>query len=205
MFKGFTRGIAVFVAAIVLATGSPALAQSSGLLASAERAVLTMEAEQDETVVRRRRSGGLAFTGGALAAAGVVLALRPPVCELDGLGARRIDAAGPGVRTRTYDYEAVHRYGKCDVRMARTTSWWDGSSSTSVNNYYSNGYGGEALYSDGFVGDAPVTNKTWNYVGWATAATGGALMWFGLRGVDVPVRLDVAPTGRFRVAGSLGW
>ena len=89
--------------------------------------------------------------------------------------------------------------------MARTTSWWDGSSSTSVNNYYSNGYGGEALYSDGFVGDAPVTNKTWNYVGWATAAAGGALMWFGLRGVDVPVRLDVAPTGRFRVARSLGW
>lgn len=201
MFTMFTRGIAVFVAAVVLVTGSPALAQSSGLLASAERAALTMEVEQDETVVRRRRSGGLALTGGALAVVGIVLALRPPVCELDGLGTRRID-------DNTYDYEAVHRDGKCDVRMTRTSTaqLFDGSISiqTAVR-YYSNVYGGEALYFDGFVGDAPVTKKTWNYVGWATAAAGGALMWFGLRGVEVPVRLDVEPTGGFRIARSLGW
>ena len=78
----FKRGVAVFVAAVVLTTGSPAMAQSSGLLASAERAVLTMEVEQDQSVVRRRRSVGLAWTGGALVVAGVVLALRPPICEL---------------------------------------------------------------------------------------------------------------------------
>ena len=198
------RCIAVFLAAVVLATGSPALAQSSsGLLASAERAALAMEAEQDETVVRRRRSGGLALTGGALAAVGVVLALRPPVCELDGLGTMRIDdVSGSGYHT--YDYEALHRDGKCDVRMARTTQWRSGGSRTVVD-YYSNGYGGEHLFNVGFVGDAPITKKTWNYVGWATAAAGGALMWFGLRGVDVPVRLDVEPTGGFRLRRSLGW
>lgn len=205
----FTRGFAVFavfVTAVVLATGSPALAQSSGLLASVERAVLTTEVEQDQSVVRRRRSGGLAWTGGALAVAGVVLALRPSVCDLDGLGTRRIDTGY--VSYYTYDYEAVNRDGKCDVRMART--WWgrEGTVVSTDVGYHSNGYGFHGT-SDrefyGFVGDAPVTDKAWNYVGWATAAAGGALMWFGLRGVEVPVRLDVAPTGGFRVSRSLGW
>ena len=203
----FTRSLMVFVAVVVLVTSSPALAQSSGLLASAERAVLTTEVEQDRSVLQRRRSGGLAWTGGALAVAGVVLALRPPVCDLDGLGARRIDAGY--VSYFEYGYEAVHRDGKCDVRMTRTWRQQQGGTvvSTSVG-YYSDGYGSRAADDReyyGFVGDAPVTRKTWNYVGWATAAAGGALMWFGLRGVEVPVRLDVAPTGGFRVSRSLGW
>ena len=198
----FKRGVVVFVATVVLATGSPALAQSSsGLLTSAERVALAVEVEQDETVVRRRRSGGLALTGSALAVAGIVLALRPPVCELGGLGTMRIDHVSG---YNTYDYEALHRDGKCDVRMARTIWWQGGGSSTSVA-YYSNRYGDEHVPYVGFVGDAPVTKKTWNYVGWTTAAAGGALMWFGLRGVEVPVRLDVEPTGGFRLRRSLGW
>ena len=196
---------AVFVAAVVLVTGSPALAQSSGLLTSVERAVLTTEVQQDQSVVRRRRSGGLAWTGGALAVAGVVLAVRRPICELDGLGTRRIDGLGaPGYGYYvTYDYEAVHRDGKCDVRMAQTYRQQGGTVFRTSVEYYSDGY--EHATRDGFVGDAPVTNKTWNYVGWATAAAGGALVWFGLSGVEVPVRLDVAPTGGFRVSRSLGW
>ena len=195
---------AVFVAAVVLVTGSPAMAQSSSLLASAERVALMMEVEQDQSVVRRRRSGGLAWTGGALAVAGVVLALRPPVCELDGLGTRRIDGLGaPGHGYYlTYDYEAVRRDGKCDVRAARTSRLQGGTIFHTTVDYYSHGY--DFTTNDRFVGDAPVTKRTWNYVGWTTAAAGGALMWFGLRGVEVPVRLDVAPGG-FSLAHSLGW
>ena len=195
----FKRGVAVFVAAVVLTTGSPAMAQSSGLLASAERAVLTMEVEQDQSVVRRRRSVGLAWTGGALVVAGVVLALRPPICELDGLGQTRQDF-GFYEDWLTFDYEATYRDGQCDVR-SRSTSWtFFGDPEGSQDYYYSDGY-----YPGHPPGDSPVTKRTWNYVGWATAAAGGTLMLFGLRGVEVPVRLDVGPTGGFRVARSLGW
>ena len=179
------RGVAVFVAAVVLTTGSPAMAQSSGLLASVERAVLTMEVEQDETVVRRRRSGGLALTGGSLAVAGVVLALRPPVCELRGR-----PPSYPAGRT----YEAALYMGQCDVKA--TSPAYGGIDYRSV-------HGDLIAWEDNDL--SSVRNKTWNYVGWATAAAGGAMMLFGLRGVEVPVRLDVAPTGGFRVARSLGW
>lgn len=201
MFTTFTRGIAVFVAVVVLMSGSPALAQSSGLLASAERAALTMEVEQDETVVRRRRSGGLALTGGALAAVGVVLALRPPVCELDGLGQRMQNFDGDS-DYQTFDYEATYRDGQCDVRSKVTYLTYHGAVEGSDTYYYSDGY---PAHDHGVPGDSPVTKRTWNYVGWATAAAGGALMLFGLRGVEVPVRLDVVPTGGFRITRSLGW
>lgn len=178
------RGIAGFVAAVVLATASPALAQSSGLLASAERAALTMEVEQDETVVRRRRSGGLALTGGALAVAGIVLALRPPVCKLQGSGTGEVYG-------ETVSYTPVRHGGECTIlREGRGLDpiFWTNARTRSF-----------------FEARAPITKRTWNYVGWATAASGGALMWFGLRGVEVPVRLDVAPTGGFRITRSLVW
>ena len=179
---------AAFVAAVVLVTGSPALAQSSGLLASTERVALMMAVEQDQSVVRRRRSSALAWTGGALAVAGIVLALRPPVCELQGSGVGE-------VRRETYT----------PVRVTYTPAR-DGSGCTILRE----GRGLDPLFwtsasAGGFEGRAPITKRTWNYVGWATTATGGALMLFGLRGVDVPVRLDVAPTGGFRVSRSLGW
>ena len=179
---------AVFVAAIVLVTGSPALAQSPGLLASAERTALMMAVEQDQSVVRRRRSGGLAWTGGALAGAGIVLALRPPVCELQGSGVGE-------VRGETYmpvraTYTPARDGGGCTIlRKGRGLDplFWTSAS------------------AGRFEGRAPITKRTWNYVGWATATAGGALMLFGLRGVEVPVRLDVAPTGGLRVSRSLGW
>ena len=142
----FTRSTAVFVAAVVLVTGSPAMAQSSDLLTSAERVVLTMEVEQDQAVVQRRRSSGLAWIGGGLAVGGVVLALR-----------------------MSDSSERIY-----DIRTANSTS-------------------------------RVVDNSTWRGVGWATAAAGGGLMWFGLRAVEIPVRLDMAPTGGFRVSRSLGW
>ena len=197
-FKG---GIAVFMATVVLTTGSPAMAQSSGLLASAERAALAVEVEQDETVVRRRRSGGLALTGSVLAVAGVVLALRPPVCELDGLGQRRQNFDGDS-DYQTFDYEAAYRDGQCDVRSKVTYLTYHGAVEGSDTYYHSDGY---PAHSPGVSGDSPITKRTWNYVGWAAAAAGGTLMLFGLRGVEVPVRLDVAPTGGLRVSRSLGW
>ena len=50
-----------------------------------------------------------------------------------------------------------------------------------------------------------LTDKTWNYVGWASIAAGGSLLALGFSAVDVPVRVDIAPGGGFRVARSLGW
>ena len=172
----FTKNIAVFVAAVVLVTVSPALAQSSDLLSSAERLALTTEVGQDQSVVRRRRSGGLAWTGGVLAVGGIVLALRPPICELI--------TTNPSLATSSVD--AVYRDGRCDLRYG--------------GQYRSTG---DAIVP--FEGYDTITKKTWNYVGWATAAAGGALMLFGLRSVEVPVRFDVAPAGGFRVSRSLGW
>ena len=191
--------VAVFVTAVVLVTGSPALAQSSGLLASAERVALTMEVEQDETVVRRRRSGGLALTGSALAVAGIVLALRPPVCEISSpTGAPRTFANRWG---DNIELEAGLYRGKCDVELT-----WEsvrlGDAGTS-GTYFVSTVG--TRYTDLHGDHEAVTKRTWNYVGWATAAAGGAMMWFGLRGVDVPVLLHVEPTGGFRVSRSLGW
>ena len=76
MFMRSRGFIAMFVAAVVLVTSSPAVAQTSDLLASAERVALTMAAEQDQadqTVIRRRRSNMLALAGGVLVAVGAGL------------------------------------------------------------------------------------------------------------------------------------
>ena len=78
MFMRRESGIAVLVAVVVLVTGSPAMAQSADLLASAERVALTMAAEQDQAdqaVIRRRRSNMLALAGGALVAVGAGLSM----------------------------------------------------------------------------------------------------------------------------------
>ena len=179
------RSIVVFVAAVVLVTDAPVMAQSSNLFKSSEPVVLTMEGEQDQSIVRRRRSGGIAWTGGVLAAAGIVLALRPPVCGI--AGPQYPERASPG------RYQGALWQGQCTVEW---TSSYDGETDYLASP--------ESLVHFE-AGHVPVTKRTWNYVGWATAAAGGALMWFGLRGVEVPVRLDVAPTGGFRVSRSLGW
>lgn len=206
----FTRNIAVFVAVVVLVTGSPAMAQSSDLLASAERAALTMQAEQeleqDQSVIRRRRSGGLGAAGVVMAGVGVFLALQPPVCGLSGssTGKREyFDAVG------TFEYEHTLLNGQCVVRVENTLRFHPSFGGRtrryaiySVDN--EGGYDDELTPDDGVLREA-TASTTRNKVGWVTAAAGGALMWFGLRSVDVPVRFDVAPAGGFRVSRSLGW
>ena len=185
-----TRSIAVFVAAVGLVTVSPVMAQSSDLLSSAERLALTTEVEQDQSVIRRRRSGGLAWIGGSLAVAGIVLALRPPVCELVGEPSLTIEASPTIMWTETFT--ATSRDGMCGVLRERDNG-------LTINSL-------DVQWQDSdFRGRRAEPNKTLNYAGWATAAAGGVLMWYGLRSVDVPVRFDVAPTGGFRVSRSLGW
>ena len=190
----FTRGTAMFVAAVVLMTASFAMAQSSDVFASAERLALVVEMEQDQAAIQRRRSGGLALTGGVLAAAGIVLALRPPVCEISSpTGApRNFTDRNASIELREGLYQ-----GKCDVEMTWTTA------SGHTRTYARGNVFQERLYL--FRDYEAITKRTRNYVGWATAAAGGALVWFGLSSVEVPVRLDVAPTGGFRVSRSLGW
>ena len=180
----FTRSIAVFAAAVVLVTVSPAMAQSSDLLASAERLALMTEVGQDQSVVRRRRSGGLAWTGGGLAVGGIVLALRPPVCELQGS-----ETGTSAVRGRVRYQATLGGSGACELVQL-------------------DDFGEGLTWSESEAGPGgrmSITKRTWNYVGWATAAAGGVLMWYGLRGVDVPVRFDVASRGRIRVFHSLDW
>lgn len=226
----FMRGIAVLVAAVVLMTASPAMAQSSDLLASAARVLMTQEAEQDQSeaeqdqsIIRRRRSGGLALVGGILTGVGVVIALQPPKCVLiDGetpsierpdvgieSDGRQYDSQGRLQRSWTVSYRAELLRGTCTAAAdvgyewgpsyvervsSRTVRW----TTYGIDNPHGNYIGTE-------VADVGVlTDKTWNYVGWATAAAGGVLLGLGLRNVDVPIRLDVAPGG-FRVVHSLGW
>ena len=218
MFKILKAGFVVFLAVVVLVTGSPAMAQTSDLLASAERAALTMAVEQDQeleqedqSVVRRRRSGGLAWAGGILAVAGAVLALRPPVCGLQGgrVGERETwsrlnDSFNDAVRTTEYSHELIR--GSCAVRRHVTDRYYTYPDSSTVTRQQTFSiYDADENSGWDYEGRVATTDKTWNYVGWASIAAGGALLGLGLSGVDVPVRLDVAPTGGFRVARSLGW
>lgn len=238
----FTRIVTVFLAAVVLLTGSPALAQSSSdLLASAERAALTMameqDLEQDQSVVRRRRSGGVGAVGAVLTGVGIYLALQPPDCDLVGepTGAESYrwafqPAQGTVWRTFTYEYTATRLRGECVVRAKETIGNYIGAYDPDVVfQPQSNGrpYGADPTVRVIYSSDeyAPVNydpftlkdeegaggarsvieKKTMNQIGWATAAAGGVLLVWGLRGVDVPVRLDVAPAGGFRISRSFGW
>lgn len=209
----FMKYIAVLVMAVVLATGSPAMAQSPDLLASAATrgvALMTQEAEQEQTFVRRRRSGGLAWTGGILAGVGIVLALQPPNCALEGSGRGALDreyfGSWENYRDTNLTYSADTLRNECTIKIDRTNVWDDGQSFRYT--YY--GIDNEGGRYDRFLtpndGETRrvTSKKTLNQVGWASVATGGVLLGLGLSGVDVPVRLDVAPGG-FSVAHSLGW
>ena len=220
MFKMFKASFVVFVAVVVLVTGSPAMAQTSDLLTSAERVALTMAAEQDQeleqgqSVVRRRRSGGLAWAGGILVTAGVVLALQPPKCGIEGntpeSPGQTFDRVGDLYRTWSLNHRAALVGRTCTIAADAgyvwgpyykdILGWRDGNFTL----YQLDNPRGDIVGAD--AGEAvALTDKTWNYVGWASIAAGGSLLALGLSGVDVPVRLDVAPTGGFRVARSLGW
>lgn len=216
----FKRFLAVFVAVVVLVTGSPAMAQTSDLLGSAERAALTMgleqdqELEQDQSVVRRRRSGGLAWAGGILVTAGVVLALQPPKCGIEGRAPEpprpEIDRFGDVIGTWSLNHRAALVGRTCTVAADASYVWgpWYKRNRDVTDQHFTvyqfDNPRGDFVGAD--VGEAiALTDKTWNYVGWATVAAGGVLLGIGLSSVDVPVRVDIAPGGGFRVARSLGW
>ena len=77
---------AVFVA--VLAGSRPVVAQSSGVLASAERAVTEALAEQEAqagSVIRRPRSPGMAKVGAVVLAAGSVVVFSQEIVGLAAL------------------------------------------------------------------------------------------------------------------------
>lgn len=232
----FTRIVTVFLAAVVLLTGSPALAQSSpDLLASAERAALTMameqDLEQDQSVVRRRRSGGVGAVGAVLTGVGIYLALQPPDCDLVGnptaeFYTERPSTSGQYVLGQDFKstYTGTRLRGECVVQVSESFFnyyYRSGQSRSSMERYdpenesrvfYSSDGNDIARYDpfappdeNGNSRRSVIEDKTMNQIGWATAAAGGVLLVWGLRGVDVPVRLDVAPAGGFRVSRSFGW
>ena len=209
---------------VMLAATTPLMAQSSELLASAERLALELEAEQDETFVRRRRSGTMGTIGGVLAAAGLILALRSPSCELVGGGPTDsfTDSSFDDIAlTLTIDrrFEALlGPSGDCDVRQVGSATW-DFSGSVFADFYLE----AEALVdrqrvqylSDArlhnldeqfnFLGREAETDRTMNYVGWAAVGVGGVLLWLGLTPVEVPFRVDMTPGRGFRASRSFGW
>lgn len=194
----FTRIVTVFLAAVVLLTGSPALAQSSpDLLASAERAALTMameqDLEQDQSVVRRRRSGGVGAVGAVLVGVGMYLALQPVACS-DVIGPKAYSIGGS-----TFAYSTTRLRGECTIKVTETFR-------SRLYHFYELDYTTRLDWAfEGGNRPTVTTDKRMNQIGWATAAAGGVLLAWGLRGVDVPVRLDVAPAGGFRISRSFGW
>lgn len=186
--------------------GDRPAASSSGILASAERMASMAEAEQDEMFVQRRRSGTLAGVGAALVATGAVLVLRPPSCTLEGSATGRdvVDFEFFGW-VDDWDYAAVLSSGRCDVRVLETTTWNDGFVARSVE-YQSDG-SLLGRFSHDFAGRTAKEGWPLRYAGLAMAGAGGALLWFGLRRVEVPFRVDMT-TGRglrVQASRSFGW
>ena len=207
------RVLSATLVGAVLVSGAPtmaqslsstvATAQSRAILASAERLAAEVGLEQEATFVQRRRSGALAAIGGVLAATGAVLLLRPPTCALEG------DA-----ESETYDpyfndtlrstYSTVQIGGRCDLRVLTEYIPHD---------YPDFGYQFAEYQSDqslydfpwDFEGRTAKTNKTVNHVGVAAIGAGGVLLWFGLRQVEVPFRVDLGMGGRLSVSRSFGW
>ncbi|MCY4508613.1 MAG: hypothetical protein OXG35_16900 [Acidobacteria bacterium] len=171
--------------AAVLASGVPAMAQSRGILESVQRLAVEARARQDRTFVQRRRSGTLAAVGAVLAATGVVLVLQPPKCLLEG---------GPAHDEYDVHYEAVYRVGRCDLRASGDISWPEYQSDGPLL----------GLPHD-FSGRTAGENRMLNYVGWSTLGAGGALLWYGLRQVEVPFRVDLGMGGGIAVSRSFGW
>ena len=192
--------------------GNRPAASSSGILASAERMASMAEAEQDEMFVQRRRSGTLAGVGAALAAAGAVLVLRPPTCELVGSEHDResLDLFF-GTAVWEHSYNWALKDNRCDLRVVERYTFTDnlfpdfGFTSSSVE-YRSdrNLLGDDAHDFDGRMVESGWTKR---YAGLAMAGAGGALLWFGLRRVEVPFRVDMT-TGRglrVQASRSFGW
>ena len=203
---------------VMLAATTPLMAQSSELLASAERLALELEAEQDETFVRRRRSGTMGTIGGVLAAAGLILALRSPSCELAGGATDSFTDSYVGiVETTDRRFKALlGPTGDCDVRQVATTTWefndpefagFYGEFFTDVQTdvLYLSDASLPNVYTLDFLGRKAETDRTMNYVGWAAVGVGGVLLWLGLTPVEVPFRVDMTPGRGFRASRSFGW
>ena len=203
------RVVSVTLVGAVLVSGAPTMAQSlsrtvataesRAILASAERLTAEAALEQDETFVRRRRSGALAAAGAVLAATGAVLVMQPPVCSLEGSAHQREDLFSGDYLD--LNYEAVLKSGSCDLRLVASGQifgdHWD------FVEYQSDAH--LITYSEDFGDRRAVTNRTRNHVGLAAIAAGGALLWFGLRQVDVPFRVDLGMNGGLSVSRSFGW
>ena len=193
----------MLVGGCMLATGAPAAGQSSSLLASAVGVATVAEVEQqDDTIIRRRRSGSVAWVGGIMAVAGTVLALGPPRCTL--VGAPNLE--GPRFPVLAVEFTAQVRNRRCDLRLVGETGWVDPDGSlhvfeTVIYKSDSSLYFGEPF----FFGRDVETDRTANYAGWATAIVGGALLWFGLSEVEVPFRVDVTPGGGVGAWHAIEW
>ena len=207
-----TLCIAVVGAIGMASAPRPVMAQSSTLRGSAERLALTMEAEQEETFIQRRRSGALATVGGVLAAAGLVMALQPPRCRLEGETSTSdsVTYFGAPGQDDWFGYDWSVRYsdalkgGDCDIQFIYQRTWHDDDQWGMV------GYGSDqSLLPEAARWRLPdhtvETNRTLNYVGWAAVGAGGALLWYGLSQVEVPFRVDLVPGGGFRATRTWGW
>lgn len=216
----------------VLTTSVPlAEAQSSGILATAERlvsAASTVEVVQDggsvaQAMQRRMRSRGMTVSGIGLVAVGLALALRPPQCDMqetDVGGAIR--NGGTDVWGGRWSYEPIYRKSGresgCDIQINvdRTQellllTGTGGSQylrpGTHVE-YWSNASNGDAVYAvpQEVAGVEPISNRTRNNIGIAIASGGAVLALLGLRRVDVPVRGELMLGRRGgRVVRSFGW
>ena len=193
--------------------GNRLVASSSGILASAERMASMAEAEQDEMFVQRRRSGALAGIGGVLVAAGMVLALRPPTCELVGSDHHDRESFDLSFGTAVWEhsYNWALKDNRCDVRVVERYTFTDnifpdfGFTLNSVEYRSDRSLLGDDAHD--FGNRRVESGWTKRYAGLAMAGAGGALLWFGLRRVEVPFRVDMT-TGRglrVQASRSFGW
>lgn len=220
----FKKVLSVLVAAFLFAADGPAMAQSSSLAASLSRLASSVQLEQDSTVeqdttvIRRRSSGTMAAIGGVLTAAGLVLALRPPGCKLVYNGKDPDPAiykdndpnarGGFGLLERERRFKAVSINRKCDLRIWANDKYTDYTTAAYDTDTSFIAYGrdsGEVGVHYSLRDRKSEANRTLNYVGWTAVGTGAAMLWLGLRQVDVPFRVDLTVDGGFRATRSFGW
>lgn len=207
------RVVSALLMGAILAPGTPTMAQpspggqsmpqSQGVLASAERSASEVRLQQDETFVRRRRSGALAAMGGILAATGAVLLLRPPECTL--VGDAQYERVDPFLNeTIRATYSAVRVRDECDLRVLAEFIFHD---FPEFNYQFAEYQSDRNLYTVPWDFDdrSVDSNRTMNRVGLAAIGAGGALLWFGLRQVEVPFRVDLGIGGGLAVSRSFGW
>ena len=218
------RAMLLFLLVVVIAAtnATPAGAQSaadrpSGILASALRSASTLElAQQGGTAIRRLRSRNMAVLGAGVLGLGVALFASPPKCGYSGAG---IDDDG----WSSYSYRAEYKDGECDIEIDVTRREHlliinaESAGKASLEGFHRFPGKHREYFSDvtadaGFyvvpeeLGDLePTRSDIWKRTGLAMAAGGGALLVFGLRRVEVPLRVDLTPDGGVLASRSLSW